>query len=147
MELPTFPDTGRELVKVIGLSATAALIREWPGLEYPVPSIEGGGNEAGERRFAQLVEVVGEEAALAIIRHYRGVRLYIPNLKAVKNTWEREHAHQEYERLCMAPHRYTHDQAICEIALKSGVASRTVERWLERAPIQSDALRQQGAFF
>ncbi|MCL2076057.1 MAG: hypothetical protein FWH15_06415 [Betaproteobacteria bacterium] len=130
MRFPNFPDTARELVAVCGLEAAAALMAEWPGLEFPMPSVEGGGNQAGERRWAQLAEVVGEEAASRMMQRYRGCRLYIPNLKGAQTAASKEAADKEYQCL-VTMYRYTHDQAIHEIALKFGMTSRSVERWLE----------------
>jgi hypothetical protein len=139
VKLPDCPDTARQLVSVCGMKAAAALITEWPGLEMPMPSVEGGGCPAGERRWAQLVEIVGEEAARALLRRYRGDRVYIPSLSRVKANYARTYVHEEYERLVMGladgKHRYTHDQAINEIALKTGVASRSIERWLARPAV------------
>ncbi|MDR1424291.1 MAG: hypothetical protein LBI92_06800 [Azoarcus sp.] len=127
-DLPAFPATARGLIAVAGLAAAARLIREWPGLEFPVPLIPGGGNAEGARRWAQLVEVVGEAPAAQIVCHYGGGCLYIPSCKQAMAQWSRDFARHEYDRL--TGDGYSHRAAIGEIALRVRIAGRTLERWL-----------------
>lgn len=144
--MPAFPGTARELIGVAGIHAAARLICEWPGMEFPVPAIVGGGNAAGERRWAQLCEVAGADPAAQIVRHYGGNRLYIPNLKRAKEQWGRDFARHEYDRLTGRGCGYGHDDAIREIALKIKVAHRTVERWLNRPDHAAQPMRQATLF-
>ncbi|MDR1063239.1 MAG: hypothetical protein LBL48_04795 [Azoarcus sp.] len=144
--MPAFPETARELIGVVGIHAAARLIREWPGQEFPVPAIVGGGNAAGVRRWEHLCEVVGADAAGQIVRHYGVARLYIPNLKRAKAQWGHDFARHEYDRLTKRDCGYSHDDAIREIALKIEVAYRTVERWLDK-PDHALPLARQAELF
>ena len=127
--LPRFPETAAELIRVAGLVAAARIITAWPGQSFPVPSVEGGGCPAGERRWAQLAEVVGETAALAIVRHYRGSVLYVPSCKEAIWDKEKDAIRDEFDRLSAEGYSYT--DAIFELGVKYNVTGRAIDMMLK----------------
>ena len=84
---PRWPRTAAEIVRVIGRDASVPLFEKFRGQEIPVPMVIGGGNPAGEIRYAALAEIVGEHAADKIVRHWGGQNLYVPTLKQVMSDW------------------------------------------------------------
>ena len=71
----TLPDTAFDLSKLIGLSATLALVDEFGGTTFGVPIDRNG--KAGTL-FQRIVNATSEEAAASISKVYGGDRLYIP---------------------------------------------------------------------
>lgn len=80
------PESGQELVALIGLDATLALVTKLGGTSFPVPH---GKNQSGQARYAILKEACGEEAAALLVDQYKGTKLYIPNcndtLRRIRN--------------------------------------------------------------
>lgn len=72
------PETGRDLVDLIGLDATLSLVEAIGGTTFPVPHRK---NPEGEKRHSLLEKFCGEEQALDLCKRYGGTRLYIPNCK------------------------------------------------------------------
>lgn len=72
------PLQARELVRLIGVNKTLALVASLGGTTFPMPH---GRNKQGELRLAVLAEVVGDASADTLSRQYGGTRLYIPNCK------------------------------------------------------------------
>ena len=131
-ERPGFPETGRELLAVAGLTAAAALITAWPGQNWPTPAVVGGGSKRGKVRWAQLSELVGEEAATRIVRHYRGCLMYIPSCEAASKGHLAEIIKKEYDQLTSAASGYSHRDALFEIGLKYKLTGRSIERIVNR---------------
>jgi hypothetical protein len=144
-KLPGFPATGKELVRVAGLAATAKLISAWPGAEWRAPSIVGGGTEKGARRYAQLSEVVGIDAAASIVRAWPGGILYIPKCDAVKGRLLEDWIKKEYDKLTRPPLDYSHREAVFELGIKYGKSGRSIERIVNR-PDTTSAAAQLGLF-
>lgn len=72
------PDTGRDLVELIGLDATLSLVEALGGSTFPVPHRK---NPEGEKRHSLLEKLCGEVAALELCKRYGGTKLYVPNCK------------------------------------------------------------------
>ena len=47
--LPLFPRSARDLIRVAGLEGAAQIITAWPGQQFPVPAVVGGGTFAARR--------------------------------------------------------------------------------------------------
>lgn len=80
INLADLPQSARDLIDLIGLPATVALIQAMPGIKYPIPVGEAN-NPAGAARFSYLVEAVGDEAARILVREFGGDDLYVPSCK------------------------------------------------------------------
>lgn len=80
IDLRDLPQSARDLIALIGLSATARLIEAMPGYPFPVPKGEDN-NPEGAARFATLVEIVGETAARILVKHFGGDNMYVPSCK------------------------------------------------------------------
>lgn len=121
------PETARNLVRLIGWSATQALVRELGGIPYPVPKGPNN-NRAGAQRFARLAEIVGEPAALTLVAEYGGEGvLTVPNCK----TAVARAAMREMKARCDA------GATLEAIALEFGCTTRWVSIVLKR-PDEAD---------
>lgn len=128
--LPMFPRTAAELIRVAGLEAAAGLIAAWPGQEFPIPKVVGGGNRHGERRWEQLVEIVGEVAAKRIVAWGPGSKLCIPNCKEVIWADAQDKIRTEYDGLITQG--YSSPEAVFELGIKWRVTGTTVENIVKR---------------
>lgn len=129
--LPLFPRTARDLIRVAGYEGAAALVTAWPGQEFPVPAVIGGGNPAGARNWGMLVEVVGDAVAGRIVRWCPGVELYIPSLNEV--TWQRtqDAIRAEFDRLTTTG-GYSLREAVFELGLKYQCSGRAIRNALDK---------------
>lgn len=143
--LPQFPRSARELMRVAGQEAAAALITAWPGQEFDVPRRVGGGNPAGERQWDRLVEIVQYEAARRIVMHWGGQPLDIPNCKEVLWARAQDRIRADYDRLTGAE-GYSHRTAIFELGIAYGVVGRCIENVIKR-PDNAPREEQQLALF
>ena len=144
--LPLFPRTAREIIELIGLEKTAALISAWGGGSWPVPMRVGGGNTAGRVRYAQLCEVIGDGAAERIVRHWGGTDLDVPNLKEVIWSYHQDTIRDEFDVLTTA-RAYSGREAVFELALKYGVTSKAVQNALKRpANVRCEPAAQASLF-
>ncbi|MDR2208826.1 MAG: hypothetical protein LBE22_07650 [Azoarcus sp.] len=128
--LTCFPATAKELIRVAGLDAAAALITAWPGQTFPVPARIGGGTAAGRINWARLVEIVGEIHAAAIVRHWRGTDLYVPSCGFVQWAHIQDDIRAAYDQLTYDG--YSHNEAVFELGIRYQIAGRSVERVLSR---------------
>ena len=144
--LPQFPRTAEELIHVAGLEAAARIISAWPGQEFPVPAVVGGGNLRGVRRYDQLAEIVGEPAARRIVAHWHGQRLSVPNCKEVKWSRDQDRIRTEFDRLTGAQ-GYSFAEAVFELGLAFNVTGRCVEQVLGRPDNAPPAPVDQGSLF
>ena len=72
------PESGQDLVALIGLDAAISLVNACGGSTFPVPH---GKNSDGAKRLAFLTSICGEASAKKLSLRYGGTRLYIPNCK------------------------------------------------------------------
>lgn len=136
------PEQGRELLPLIGLEATLALVNGLGGSTFPVPH---GKNVNGEKRLALLKSVCGEDAAVKLSRRYGGTKLYIPNCKEalrhirnirmIKEYEERLNAGESANAIIadMAPRYRLADRNIWAIVNKT-----TVEQWNRSSGSQTE---------
>jgi len=129
--LPLFPRSARDLIRVAGLEGAAQIITAWPGQQFPVPAVVGGGNAAGARRWAQLVEIVGEQVAARIVKWCPGADLYVASLKEVQQSRTQDMIRAEFDRLTTTG-GYSAREAIFELGLKHGCSFAAVQNALRR---------------
>jgi hypothetical protein len=67
------PKTARDLVEVIGLPATLALVEQFKGRMLPVPKLIGRGAQ-----YHAIAEVIGEPATNALCARAGGTEMFIP---------------------------------------------------------------------
>jgi hypothetical protein len=139
-----FPQTARELMRVVGLSLAAHLIAHWGGRTFPVP-LRTRRNERGERRFEQLAQIVGEIPAGRIVAHWGGQRLDIPNCKEVLT--ERQHGQIRRDYDWLTGSGYTHPEAVWEIGLNISCTDRAIERVLGQPSAYEFRPIRQGVLF
>lgn len=68
------PQTAQDIVDVIGMDATMALVRRYPGIPLKVPK----GRRLDGAMVQRLSSDIGQDAALKFIRHYKGEVVVIP---------------------------------------------------------------------
>lgn len=124
--LPQFPRTAADLVRIVGLAGTAAIIKAWGGGAWDVPIRVGGGNPAGRLRYAQLSELVGDAAAARVIGYWGGSTLNIPNLKEVIWSSQQDKIRTEYDQLTVRE-GYSGREACFALAIKFGVTDKAVQ--------------------
>ncbi|MBN8462666.1 MAG: hypothetical protein J0M01_07610 [Dechloromonas sp.] len=129
--LPLFPRSASDLIRVAGPEAAAALIGAWPGQQFPVPAVVGGGNPAGARRWAQLAEIVGEAAAARIVQWCPGADLYIPSLKEVIWSRAQDAIRADFDRLTTAG-GYSVREAVFELGIQYGCSGKAIENAIAR---------------
>lgn len=148
--LPLFPRTARDLIRIAGMEGAAQIITAWGGQVWPVPSVIGGGNPQGARRWGQLVEIVGEPAATRIVRWCPGSELFVPNLKEVLWSRTQDMIRADFDRLTMTG-GYSVREAIFDLGLKYGCSGAAVQRTLKRPDnVLGEAVAEsplQGALF
>ncbi len=142
---PRWPKTAAEIVRVIGRDASVPLFEKFRGQEIPVPMVIGGGNPAGEIRYAVLAEIVGEHAADKIVRHWGGQSLYVPTLKQVMSDWIADEIRAGFDVL--TARGYSSRDAVFELGLQSGCAGRWVEKILGKPETVPPADVRQGRLF
>ena len=142
--LPLFPQTARELVRIIGVAPAAQLIAAWGGRTFPVP-MRTRKNEQGERRFEQLAQIVGGISAMQIVRHWGGRRLDIPNCKEVLTVQQHRKIRGDYD--IMVKNGYSHPEAVWTIGINIGQTDRAVEKVLERPGAYESRPAWQGLLF
>lgn len=129
--LPLFPRSARDLIRVAGMEGAAQLVTAWPGQQFPVPAVIGGGNPAGARRWGQLVEIVGEPVATRIVKWEPGADLYIPSLKEVVWSRTQDQIRAEFDRLTTTG-GYSVREATFELGLKYGCSRTAIENALAK---------------
>jgi hypothetical protein len=130
-EYPTFPESAKVLIEVIGREAAARLVAAWGGQEWPVPIRPGGSNAAGARRYDSLCAVIGESAAQRLVVFWSGCKINIPNLKEVRTAHVRCLIVQDFDTLIMQK-GYSSIDAIFELGIRYGVTGKTVEDALKK---------------
>lgn len=129
--LPDFPAFARELIRVAGIEAAAALIDAWGGQEWRVPKRAGGESPRSERRWAALAEVVGEAAAERIVRAWGGEYIYIPFCNAARGRALEAAIRKEYDDLTLRQ-GYSHRDAVFNLGTKFRKNHRSVEKLVNR---------------
>lgn len=144
--LHLFPRTAADLVRVIGLDAAAALITAWGGRTWDVPIRVGGGNRAGQIRYAQLAELVGEAAAARVVGYWGGSPLNIPNLKEV--TWfdQQDKIRAEFDRLTTRE-GYSGREAVFALGTQFNVTDKAIQNALKKPANTKAEPVMQGSLF
>lgn len=125
-----FPNTAKEIVRVLGFESSAQLISAWGGQEWPVPLVCGGSNKAGARRYQRMFDTVGEIASQCLIKEFGGTRLMIPNLKMVIWSQTKDAIRQEFDALTIKD-GLSSPEAVFELGIKFGVTGKAVENVLK----------------
>jgi hypothetical protein len=128
--LPAFPGTGRELLRVAGLEAAAALVTAWGGLTWPVPVVSEFSREEGYARMAELAAITGGAAAEQIVRHYGGTDLYIPNCRKALRQLAQARLIDDYDRLLSQGLSAT--RAVFQLGQKYQMNYRSIQEALNR---------------
>ena len=135
------PETGRLLIRLIGLRNTVKLVNELGGTSFPVSL---GKNRQGHIRYEMLAEVVGVEAANVLTRHFGGDTLYIPLCKvALRELLQRE-IRSEFDRITR-DHSALH--AVATLAARYKMSDRHIWRVLKRENDVGMTSATQGALF
>jgi hypothetical protein len=142
--LPEFPAFARELIRVAGITAAAALIDAWGGQEWRVPAVAGGGSPRGERRWGQLVGVVGVAAAERIVGAWPGEYIFIPFCTAAKGRALEGAIKTEYDDLTMNK-GFSHRDAVFHLGTKYRKNHRSVEKIVNRPDVEEK--NRQGLLF
>ncbi|MDD5249682.1 MAG: Mor transcription activator family protein [Rhodocyclaceae bacterium] len=122
INLDDLPRSAVDLIQLIGLAATLALIDAFPSIKFPVPKGEDN-NPEGAARFALLVEAIGDAPARVLVRHYGGDDLYVPSCKqAVRRARDRQIVAD-----------YGVGASVFELALKYRLSYRQIETILKTA--------------
>ena len=142
---PRWPKTAADIVRLIGRDAAARLFTRFRGQEIPVPMVVGGGNPAGEIRYAALAEIVGENAAEQMVRYWGGQNLNVPTLKQEMSDWMADEIRAGFDVL--TAQGYSSRDAVFELGLKYGCSGRWVEKILGRPDTVTAADAHQGRLF
>jgi hypothetical protein len=122
------PQSIRDLVELVGLPATMALVKAYGGIYLKVPT---GARADGATR-ARLIGLMGEDAAEALIRTYGGERVAIARCEAALRD-ERD------SRIIAA---YDANTSAATIALREGMTERNVRNILKRVPGEGHGLAE-----
>ncbi|MDR1995123.1 hypothetical protein [Azonexus sp.] len=142
---PAFPKNAVDLIRVAGLDGAAALIRAWPGQEWPCPVRVGGSNDKGARRYEQLLEIVGETAARRIVQWCGGGMLIVPNMKVAMRQRAQALIRSEYDELIR--HGYSSPEAVFGLGIKYNINGRSVEKIIRQPDAELSQPIGQGCLF
>lgn len=130
MSTDNLPPSIRDLVDLVGFSATMALVKAYGGIHINKVPVHGA-REHGAIR-ARLIELMGEEAALKLIQVYSGERLYIARCEAALR--------DERDRRIIAD--YDANTSAAVLALREGMTERNVRNILKRVPGEGHGLAE-----
>lgn len=121
-----FPETARNLARILGWDGALSLIRELGGITFPVPKGPNN-NVQGAARYQRLVDLVGEEGAKRLVYEYGDDMLHIPNCRQVFSKGSRRAMAAYYDR----------GATLEETATAFGVTTRWVSMVLKAVPPMS----------
>lgn len=121
------PPQARELVELIGLPATMALVDAYRGQPLQVAK---GSRERGKRMIAQLAEKVGRVAANKIVQRYNGTVLRVPKCQEALRAVRDAKLQARFDALTHAG--YTARRAVCELVREFDLYESSVWRALKR---------------
>lgn len=131
MSMDNLPQSIRDLVELVGMPATMALVKAYGGIYLKVPT---GAREDGAVR-ARLIGLMGAENADKLIRTYGGERVSIARCDAALR--------DERDRRIIAD--YDADVSAATIALREGMTERNVRNILKRVPGEGHGLSERAA--
>lgn len=120
MSQGNLPRSVRDMIDVIGVTASLALVKAQGGLVFKVPM---GKKEDGVARL-RLVEIMGAAAADQFIAHYAGERLPIARCaQALRDERDRKIIED-----------YSAGTSVANLALREQMTERAVREILKRVP-------------
>jgi Mor family transcriptional regulator len=121
-----FPDTAEDLIDVIGLTATAALIDCYGGKKYRVPVPSECLRDSHLERVRELEAMLGADAAQRLMANSGGDELYIPSCWQARQARKNELKKQDFDRLTRQD-GISGRRAFCELSTKYGCSERSLE--------------------
>lgn len=92
-----FPETARNLLRLVGFNATLTVVREFGGIEVWLPAEK---NKLQSEDYSQLVELIGEERAEVIRFEYQNEgALYVPQCARAMGELEKIEIKREFDAL------------------------------------------------
>lgn len=128
MSMDNLPPSIRDLIELVGMPATMALVKEYGGICINKVPVYGSGKEGAIR--ARLIELMGEEAAEKFIQVYSGERFPVARCA--------EALRDERDRRIIAA--YDTDVSAATIALRENMTERNVRNILKRVPGEGHGL-------
>lgn len=122
-----FPQSARDLMRMIGADATSLLVTSWGGQVFKVPAVVGGAREAGKRAYRKITEVIGEKAAQKIVNECRGTTLSVPNLKEARHAFVQDTVRKEFDAMVTLG-GLSSTEAVFDLGVKYRMAGKTIER-------------------
>jgi len=118
------PATALDLVRIIGLEGTLALVLHYGGIEMPIPRDPNGPNAAGFREMAGLI---GSAKLIALGNELAAnERLYIPQCLRAVNALRNRQIIAEFEAATGKGASAT--KAFRELAIRWRIAQRSAEK-------------------
>lgn len=114
------PETGKDLIRMLGQEIGARFIRKLGGVPFPVPVAENS-NPQGAARFSLLVELCGEAGAKNVVAEYGGTHLLVPTCYVARSR-------ERWRRIAAF---YDTGATLEETALAFGITSRAVSYGLK----------------
>ena len=121
------PPQARELVDLIGLPATMALVAAYRGQPLQVAK---GSRVRGQRMIAQLAEKIGRVAANKIVQRYNGTVLRVPKCQAALRAIRDARLQARFDALTYAG--VSARSAVIELIREFDIVESTVWRALKR---------------
>lgn len=135
------PPVAQTLIAIIGLQASAELVRQLGGTTFDVPKRQ---TPEGEAKFEALAEVIGSDAAMAMVRHFGGDSLYIPRCRDALIEHIYRDIRQTFDRLTRDT---SATQAVSALAVRYGYSDRhiwTILKMPDRLGPAESAIRAAG---
>lgn len=86
------PDIVKEIIEVIGFSATEKLVRELGGSQFRFSQ--------GMNYYPKLVEVIGKELAQTLCKYFQREDIYIPRCNTALRMLRNQRLKADFDRLC-----------------------------------------------
>ncbi|MEG1609637.1 MAG: Mor transcription activator family protein [Bilophila sp.] len=128
-------DMARDLVNVVGLSATLKLVEAMGGLNIRIPL---GMTAQGQARRDAFVALIGLEATTRLIGQYGGTMLYVPSCRQARVDARDQAINRERNRLASAG--CTERRLVDDLARQYGLSSRHIWRILKKPVVPDTSL-------
>lgn len=130
------PKTARDLVEVIGLPATLALVEQFKGRMLPVPKLIGRGAQ-----YHAIAEVIGEPATNALCAHAGGTEIPVPKCVEAIRAHTHNKLRQDFDELTQRQKLpLSARTAVAMLVDKYSYTERHIWRVLSQADAAGDAV-------
>ncbi|MDR3322905.1 MAG: hypothetical protein LBS89_01720 [Zoogloeaceae bacterium] len=133
---PAFPETVRELVRVLGLEAAAAVVTHFAGRSFRVPvAVSSPFQRPASRSRREILKCISFEVLTQLVKEMGGCDIYIPSCQKAMLQKQADKIRAEFDMLTGKTGGYTFRQAIFDLAGRYHRSDRWIEKVLKQPSI------------